>query len=360
MSAEQPPVAVLSIVCSLMTPLVVFALGTGPQIDAPDSQVPTAIEQALIERACTATDMRSAEIDAHRQCLVAQLLSLRADFGRDLSRLSGSSRRRIDAACNRLRTSEQREAYLDCLGGQLVALRGRQNRGTPVVLEDIAVAPPSLPAPAPAAAPAPPAVLVSSWRPATLVGGTVGSVLAAAGFVLLTVRSRRARRSCRVCGVNVPDSDLCPTCRHEAAETVRRAAVERAHNQKAQEEEERRQRESDAEQREQKARDDEEALMHEQGLARQRRAEADVRRPSDAAVVPVVAAVEEVEVFDPYVALGVPREAGQDAIRTAYQQARTKYDPDLVSHLGEEAQAHFKAKAQSVERAYTVLSGVGP
>ena len=43
------------------------------------------------------------EIDAHRQCLSARLLSLRADFGRDLGRLSGSDRRRIDAACARLR-----------------------------------------------------------------------------------------------------------------------------------------------------------------------------------------------------------------------------------------------------------------
>jgi DnaJ-domain-containing protein 1 len=360
MSAEQRPVLVLSIVCTLMAPLAVFARGTGPQIDTPDSQVPTAIERALIERTCGATDTSSAEIDAYQQCFSPRLLSLRADFGRDLGRLSGSDRTRIDAACNHLHTAEQREAYLDCLGDQLVALRNRQKRGNPTVSEDAAVAPSALLAPS--VAPVPPARLVSSWPSATVIGGTVGSVLAAAGVVLRAVRSRRTRRRCRVCGVDVPDSDLCPTCRHEAAEALRRAAAERAHKQRAQQEEERRQREHEAEQREQRARADEEARMREQELARQRQTDEDVHGQSHAAAVPIVPAVEEEEdeVFDPYVVLGVPCEAGQDDIRTAYQQAKTKYDPDLVSCLGDEAQAHFKAKAQSVERAYQMLSDVRP
>ena len=111
MSAQQPPIPM--IVCSLMAPFVVCALGTGPQIDARDSRVPTPIERALIERACNATDTPpSAEIDAHQQCLSARLLSLRTAFGRDLSRLSGADRREIDAACGHLRTAERREIYL--------------------------------------------------------------------------------------------------------------------------------------------------------------------------------------------------------------------------------------------------------
>jgi preprotein translocase subunit Sec63 len=68
--------------------------------------------------------------------------------------------------------------------------------------------------------------------------------------------------------------------------------------------------------------------------------------------------VDEPEVFDPYVVLGVPHDAGLDDIRTGYEQARTKYDPDLVSHLGDEARAHFNAKSESVERAYQLLSDV--
>jgi hypothetical protein len=38
---------------------------------------------------------------AHQHCLDAKLLSLRNDFGRDLSRLSAPDRRRIDAALQR-------------------------------------------------------------------------------------------------------------------------------------------------------------------------------------------------------------------------------------------------------------------
>jgi hypothetical protein len=362
MPAEQAPVAVPSIVCTLMAPLALFALAAAPQIDTPDSKVPTAIEQALIERACSATEL-SAEIDAHRQCVDARLLSLRADFGRDLGRLSGSDRRRIDAACARLRPAERREAYLDCVGDQLVALHIHQNRADPTALEEAAVTP--SPLSAPSSAPAPPERQASLWPSAVVIGGTVGSAIAAAGVVLLAARSRRARRTCRICGANVSDSDLCPTCRHEAAEALKRAVLERAHDQRARQEEERRQREYEAEQREQKARDDEQTRMREQELAnqreetaRQRQAE-QVHRESHPVVVPIVPTVEG-EAFDPYVVLGVQREARQEDIRAAYQQARTRYDSDLVSYLGDEAQVHFRAKAQAVERAYQMLLDVRP
>ena len=66
------------------------------------------------------------------------------------------------------------------------------------------------------------------------------------------------------------------------------------------------------------------------------------------------------EVFDPYLVLDVTCDAGPDAIRRAYQQAITKYDPQLVEDLGSEAKAHFKTKAQSIERAYQALSDVRP
>lgn len=351
-----------SLLCTLMAPVIVVALGKGLQVDRPDSQVPTAIERALMDHACSATETVSAESYAHQRCLDAKLLSLRSDFGRDLSRLSGADRRRIDAACSRLRAADQREAYLDCLSGQLAAVQNRQNRGKPTVAEEAAVAAAASPELTPV-----PATLAarqeSSWRAVGLVGGIAAALLVAGGVAFAALRSRRATHPCRVCGVAVPDSDLCATCRHEAAETLRRAAVERAQNQKAQEEEERRQRECEAEEREKKARDDGEARVREQELARQRQAEEELQPQAHRMAVPATPApvrVEDNNVFDPYVVLGVPSEAGLDDIRTAYHKAITKYDPDLVSYLGDEAQAHFKAKAQSIERAYQMLTEARP
>jgi LPXTG-motif cell wall-anchored protein len=352
MSAEQRRVLVAAIVCALMAPLELFALGTAPQVDLQDSEVPTAIERALIERTCRATEL-STEIDAHRQCLNAQMLWLRTDFGRDLNRLAGPDRRRIDTACSRLSAAGQREGYLDCLRNQLITLHNRRTRGNSAVTQEVAVA--VAPSPLPASSATPPSAKTGSSRASVIaIVGTLGTALAAAGFVFLTRRSRRTPHQCRACGVDVPDSDLCPACRHEAAETLRRANAERAQNEKAQEEEERRQHEQEVEQQEQRARDEREARLREQEMA------------CDTPVLPLVPAVENIapavdepEVFDPHAVLGVPLDAGLDDIRAAYEQARTKYDPDLVLHLGDEARAHFQTKAESIERAYQMLSDVG-
>ncbi len=62
------------------------------------------------------------------------------------------------------------------------------------------------------------------------------------------------------------------------------------------------------------------------------------------------------EVFEPYSVLGVARDATQEDIRAAYQEARLKYNADNVTHLGAELQEHFKVKAQAVERAYQQLT----
>ena len=129
-----------SLLCTLMAPIAMFAVGMGPQVDRPDAEVPTAIERALMERACVATETVSAESYAHQHCLDAKLLSLRSDFGRDLSRLSAPDRRRIDAACSRLHASDQREAYLDCLSAQLTVVHNRQNRGRTPTPEEAVVA----------------------------------------------------------------------------------------------------------------------------------------------------------------------------------------------------------------------------
>jgi DnaJ-domain-containing protein 1 len=346
-----------------MAPIAVFAVGMGPQVAPHDAEVPTAIERALMERACVATETVSAESYGHQHCLDAKLLSLRSDFGRDLSRVSASDRRRIDAACSRLRVSDQREAYLDCLSAQLTVVHNRENHGKTPTPAEAVLASAATPETATVAA-SQQRPRASSWGRFALVGGSAAGLLIVGGVAFVALKSRRTTHPCRVCGVVVVDSDLCPTCRHEAAESLRRAAGERAQTQKALEEEERRQRESEAEERDKKARDEEEARLRELELARQRQEEEELQRQVQATVsvaaTPLPASVEETDVFDPYVVLGVPSEADPDAILAAYQQAMSKYDPQLVEFLGDEAQAHFKTKAQSIERAYQMLSGAHP
>jgi hypothetical protein len=200
----------------MMAPIAVFAVGMSPQVDRPDAEVPTAIERALMERTCIATETVSAESYAHQRCLDAKLLSLRSDFGRDLSQLSALDRRRIDAACNRLRASDQREAYLDCLSAQLTGVHNRQNRGKTPVPEEAVVASPTTPESAALAA-SQQTPQASSWVVA-LVGGSAAGLLIVGGVAFVALKSRRTTHPCRVCDVVVADSDLCPTCRHEAAE----------------------------------------------------------------------------------------------------------------------------------------------
>jgi preprotein translocase subunit Sec63 len=51
----------------------------------------------------------------------------------------------------------------------------------------------------------------------------------------------------------------------------------------------------------------------------------------------------------------VPRDAGQDEIRAAYEIAKEKSDPSQVSHLSDEVQEHFRMKSKAVERAFQAL-----
>ena len=108
-SARREPMP--PIVWSLLAPFTMMAaLGAGLQVDTPDPGAPTAIEQALMEHACSRT--QASETD-RQECLSAQLLSLRADFGRDLSRLSGPERKTLDSVCSKIRDVRGREAYLE-------------------------------------------------------------------------------------------------------------------------------------------------------------------------------------------------------------------------------------------------------
>ena len=353
------PLPGLPLVLSLMAPLTVLALGTGLQTGAPDSDAPTAIEQALIEYRCRTTVGASAPgTDAHQECPGVQLLSLRADFGRDLSRLSAAERKSIDSICSKILASQGRDAYVNCLSGQLVSLGNRRNRAKP---PDPSAAAPPPQENAPAASPAPLPNPASSSSSGLWIGAMLVTLAVAAGGVLfLAMRARRSPRTCRVCGVNVSDSgDLCRKCRHEAAETVKRAAADRADRQRAQEEEQRQQGEHDEKQRrlklfeeeEERLRRQEEALQQEhaqrEAEAGQRERETRQRRDTD---------VPAEEVFEPYSVLGVARDATQEDIRAAYQEARLKYDADQVAHLGTDLREHFKVKAQAVERAYQQLT----
>lgn len=335
-----------------MAPFTVMVHGAALQVGTPDPAGPTAIEHALIEHVCRTTGPPGAAgIEVYQECYNAQLLSLRADFGRDLSRLSAAERRTLDSVCGQIREANGREAYLGCLNGQLTSLRSRRRRGNPVPAVKTAVPSPSVSDPAPASVlPAPQA---SSRSTALWIGTALATVVLAAGGVLLAARTRRASRKCHVCGADVRHSgDLCPTCRHEAAESLRRAAAERADQQRAEEEKQRRQSEQEEQRRQ---RQEEEAGLRQQEEARQQQEKVRQRQLEDTRQWSPSTDVSE-ETFDPYAVLGVPREASKEHIAVAYQEAKLKYDPDQLAYLSTELQEHFKAKAQAVERAYQMLT----
>src|ERR1700687_805967 len=186
-SARHQPMPL--IVCILMAPFTVMALGAGLQVGTPDPGGPTAIEQALIEHACTLTLTRAAETAEHQQCLSAQLLSLRADFGRDLSRLSGPERRTLDSVCSKIREARGREAYLECLSAQLLVLRNRRARSNPAPSEVAAMPPPPV-VEVGSAGPAAPAGQAASSSSSLWIGATLLTLIVVAGAVLLAAKAR--------------------------------------------------------------------------------------------------------------------------------------------------------------------------
>ena len=347
-----------SVVWSLMAPFATMALGTAPQVDAPDLSPPTAIENALTERACSRVASGGTfETDPHAQCLAAVLASLRADFGRDLRRLSGPERNMLDTTCSRLQSTHGQEAYLDCIIGQMTALRARRNRGKSAAAE------PALAATLVAIAPSPeaPSAQQASSRTGLIVAGALVTVVAIAAGALLVTKSRRARRTCRECSAVIPDSgDLCSTCRHAAAEVIRRASTERLEQERASDALERKLRAQEAEHRRKTAQQEEDARLRaledarqrDEDNTRRREAEDALRRGQTTAVSEPVA-----EEFDPYAVLGVPRDTTQERIRAAYEEARTRYDRENVAHLGVDIQEHYQLKAQAVDRAYQMLAG---
>jgi hypothetical protein len=344
------------IVLGLVAPLAGTALGMQQDSSSLSSE-PSPIEQALIDRRCNAV---APGTDVYQACLDTQLQSLRTDFGRNLSRLSASQRKSLDTVCNKVRAVEGRDAYVACLSAELLAMRGRPGREEANPAE---TAVPSTPPGPSADAAAPPAAGVSSrstglWFGASLVVLGAG---AAGAFYLLKSRRLPPAVKCRVCGNDVGgQGDLCPNCRRDAAEALRRAAAERADAERAHEEAQRQQRAREEEDRRQRAREEEEARVREQERAREEaraRQEEELRRREEETRLREAEGVEPEEPFDPYVILGVPRGASVEAIQAAYEEARSRYDSENVAYLGPELQEHFKRKAKAVERAFQMLTG---
>jgi hypothetical protein len=333
------------VVCLVGRPL------TAAQETAP-IEAPTPVEQALIEQQCNATRASSVgDSDAYHTCLSTQLQAIRQDFGRDLSRLSAAERRAMDAVCNKVRNLEGRDEYVACLGRQLAALHARRTPNPTTA----AAAVPDLSAltEAVATAPPPPESHVMRW---SVLGG-IALMAAAAGAFLLTHR-RRPTSTCRTCGAAVPGGgDLCQACRHEAAEALRRAALDRVEQEQHEKDEAQRHHAREEAWRLEQLRQQE--LVRRQELERAqregetRREEEERRREEEARERSQFGAEAE---FDPYSILGLAPDADRQSIESAYEQAKSKYDADQVAHLSTEVQEHFKRKALAVERAYQMLT----
>jgi hypothetical protein len=330
---------------------------------AVDRGLATAIEQALIEQACAPPPSAPIVADgaSHDECLHARLDSLRADFGRDLGRLSSADRRAIDSACAPIRAVQGREGYVNCLARQLAVIRNRAGR-TRAATPDASRASDPTPAMASASGAGVETTIPATTNPLPPLLMAVAAIVAVACAVALMWRLRRLRRACQVCGTRIGnDGDLCTACRHQAAETLRRAAAERVELQRAQENDVRRQRERDEEERRRVAREAEETRLQQLALARRREDEAaeQARRrdAEDAAERERAAAADAAApTFDPYTVLGIPRDAPIDAVRAAFEQARSKYDLEQVADLGLEVREHYIAKAAAAERAYQMLA----
>jgi len=358
---------VASMAASLVGQSLVVAMAMSSQADAGDGGPPTPKEQALIEHACPTMQRAGAARNAYEQCFSAKLISLRADFGRDLSRLSPAARNKIDTACSTASATLGREAYVRCLSGQLKLLSAGMAHAAPPA-PAIAV----VPAPdvtAPSAPSLPPAPTESSLVSVQTAAMGLAAVAALGALAFFAVKSKRPRHVCRVCSVPVAGAgDLCAACRHEAAETVRRAAAERAERQRAEEDEQRRKSDYADERVEQQRQEEERLRRVEEGRRLEeeaRRRDEDAQRAEDERrqaeelqrAGPAAADQGDDDIFDPYRTLGLPPDASGDQVRAAYEEARLKYDPDQVAHLGNDAQEHFAAKFRTIERAYRLLNG---
>lgn len=356
----------------------------------PDAAAPTPLEQAVTEHNCRVPGQAMRSADAYDACLRDQLAWLRTEFGRDLQKLSSAERRAIDQGCSALRVERGRDAYVACLADRLAGLMAKRGRPVPGT-EAAAVPAPAVPI-APALEMPPPPVTADPEPHSSALPwlGLLAAAVAGAGAWRLVARRRRpALVLCRVCAEPTTGSDLCAACRHEAAESQRRAAAERAEQHQAVSEAARAAegqadtgtadtvvmptppvRDAAAERVAAEAAEESRRLAREadlQALIRQeheaaRQRDEERRRWQEAAAAAISGdpAGHPHAVLDPHAVLGVGPDATPEQIRAAYDEARGRYAADQVSHLGIELQDLYRTKAQAVERAYEALTGVSP
>src|SRR6185295_8057343 len=152
-----------------------------------------------------------------------KLASIRADFGRDLSKLSVSDRKTIDSACSQVHETGDRDAYVKCVSGQLTVLSSRRARPAAAPSAAAASTPPVVASPDTSAEPA-----VSSSPSIIWIGIGIGIVVLAASGAFAIMQRRRApgaggppatASACRNCGAPISQpGGLCQTCRREAVE----------------------------------------------------------------------------------------------------------------------------------------------
>ena len=346
----------LAIACGAMW-LATAAFAGQPNPPAADPALPTPIEEALIEYACGALHPAGAvESDAYLDCRKNQLLYLRTEFGRDLRRLSNTERKTLDTACGDLRASRGQDAYLSCLQAQLTKLPGHGKKPA-----SQAVSGGAAPAAAPGATLPVSPTHETSWPISPMWAGVVVAALiaGAAGARAMKRRGTASSGACRVCGAALVDrGDLCQACRREAANTLRRATADRVDQAEAEDDAARRLAAREIEQQ-QRERDEQaqrqELQAAEAAKARQQEEEAQRRRDDEARRQRQTDASASADEFDPHAVLGVPRDADRAAIEAAYEEARAKYDLELVADLGVELQDHYRRKGQAAQRAYEML-----
>jgi len=364
-----------------------------------DGAPPSPLEQALIDHTCRPKGGVPPPPDdpVHQTCLSTQLEDLRATFGRDLKRLTGGDRAKVDARCTPLQTSRGPDAYVACLSGELAALRTRRKKAGAPARADV---PPSVTGVAPPAAevplapvepvapggptePSEPSGALSSsatgrWR---IVAAVIAG-LAVVGWLAIT-RRRTSTAQCHECGATLLErGTLCAACRHQLAESRRLAAAESTSDARTVESagasavvtalhaEGHRSSaplspaplpspvvdESRA-QEEERARLQAEEAHAEQARRSEESRRAEERRKRQEEIYQLSTAHDApADVFDPYLVLGIARTASPHEIQSAYEAAVQKYSPDEVAHLGAELRDHFKAKAQAVDRAYRLLA----
>jgi hypothetical protein len=340
-----------------ITPALTFVLAVaGLQPGPGEIPIPTSIERGLIERACK----NSAPTDVNERCREDKLTGLRADFGKDLTKVKADDRKKVDAACTPLLADAAlrgKEPYFECMLAQLTALKNKGRKTANAVAPEPAAGASDAPA-AENLAVAPAAEASSS---STMIAGSLGVVALVGGVALVVMRTRTKTKKCKSCGSDTPaesESEFCDNCRKLMADAARQRKAEQAEQARQAAEEAKRDAEQKARRLEmQKAREAEEKRVREYQELKQREYESKIAEAMRPNVPEPEPAAYGANAADPHSILGVEADATTDAIAAAYAQAKQKYAPDLVAHLSEEVQAHYREKAEAVEKAFQALTG---